>query len=387
MSTERLCDPRAQRIRERLSQVLAVLGVSEPASGDGDDLDQSLQCIDTLEAECVRIRAGEDHATERFAELSGMITSIVAFDYSKRVSLTDKGDIFDSFAAYLNMLVEELSSSTVSKAYVSNIIESMSALVLVVDEATRIKMVNATAASSCGYAQSELIGQPISALFPEVDMQVVIRDGNALHLETSCRTKGGAAFQVFLSASLMRNRKREVEGVVCIARDLTESKRAENEQDRMREAMRRQAILLEELSTPIIPISEDILVMPLVGSMDQDRARSMCETLLRDVVQRQARVVIMDITGVRVMDEPSIQGIVNAAQGLRLIGADVVLTGVQPGVAATLVGLDLGMHGIVTGGSLQNAIADTLRRLGGASPSHGRNAGHSGAGGRSRAPK
>jgi rsbT co-antagonist protein RsbR len=344
--------------------LIAALAAPAPAPDDEDDLDQSIRCLDALEAELTRVRAGEAHAAQRFADLSDMIAAIVAFDYSKRVELTEKDDIFDGFAVFLNMLVEELSVSTVSTAYVNNIIESMSALVLVLDEQARIKTVNDAVTSLCGHARSELLGQPIQQVFPDVDVAVVLRDGVAIHLETSGRTKAGASFPALFSASLMRNRKRQIEGIVCIGRDLTESKRAEEERLRMRDAMQRQAILVEELSTPLIPITDDVVVMPLVGTMDQQRAERVCEALLRGVVERRAKAAIIDVTGVRAVDRPGLEGIVSAAKGLRLVGAEVILTGIRPEVAAILMSLDVDLRGIVTSGSLQSAIVDLLRRFG-----------------------
>lgn len=357
-------DPRIKEVWERLSSLITTFGAPASAPGGRDDLDRAIRCLDALEAELTRVRAAEDHARQRFAELSEMIAAIVAFDYSKRVSLTEKDDIFDGFAVFLNMLVEELAISTVSTAYVSNIIESMSALVLVMDEKATIKTVNEATTSASGYSKDRLIGQPITVLFPDVDVAPVIRDGATLNLETLGRTSEGAALPVFFSASLMRNRKRQIEGVVCVARDLTEIQRDEHERLHMREAMQRQTILLEEMSTPLIPVTDEVVVMPLVGTMDHERAKRMCEALLQGVVSRRAKAAIIDVTGLRSVDELGVQGLVNAAQGLRLVGAEVVLTGIRPEVALILTRLGVDLRGITTSGSLQSAIVEILRRLG-----------------------
>jgi rsbT co-antagonist protein RsbR len=73
-------------------------------------------------------------------------------------------------------------------------------------------------------------------------------------------------------------------------------------------------------------------------------------------------MAIIDITGVHVMDQPAVQGIISAVQCLRLVGAEVMLTGVQPQVAAALVDLNMDLSGIKTSRSLQSAIVEALRR-------------------------
>jgi rsbT co-antagonist protein RsbR len=148
---------------------------------------------------------------------------------------------------------------------------------------------------------------------------------------------------------------------VCLLRDLTQAKRMEEERWRLREAIQRQAIVLEELSTPLIPLTDEVLVMPLIGSLDEQRIAQLTETLLRGVVYRQARVAIVDITGVRTIDEQAILGINRAVQAVRLVGAGVVLTGISPDVASTLVQLEVDLTGVVTFGSLQRGIVYAMQ--------------------------
>jgi rsbT co-antagonist protein RsbR len=363
MSTPPPRDPRIEKIHERLSRMAAALGAPVPLSKDRDEVDQSLEYIEALEAELLRMRADASHAARRLADMSSVITAIVAFDYSKRVPFTERDDIFDGFAVYLNTLVDDLAASTVSKDYVSNIIESMSDLLLVFDEHGHIKMVNEAAVSLCGYTKSELVGRPIDLLFSDVDIAAIVRSAAVIQQETWCRTKAGSTFLVSFSASVMRNRRRALDGVVCVARDLTVARRAEADRLRMQEAIQRHAILAEELSTPLIPISDDIIVMPLIGSLDQSRATRMCEALLDGVVGQRARIVIIDVTGVRAVDAQAVEGIVNAAQALRMVGAEVVLTGIRPDIAVTLVGLGVDLRGIATSGSLQSAVIAAMSRL------------------------
>ncbi|MGQ9925892.1 MAG: STAS domain-containing protein [Chloroflexaceae bacterium] len=118
---------------------------------------------------------------------------------------------------------------------------------------------------------------------------------------------------------------------------------------------------LRELSTPLIPITDDVVIMPLIGTIDSGRAQLVMETLLDGVAQRQARLVILDITGVPVVDSQVAQALIQAAQAVKLLGARVMLTGIQPQIAQTLVHLGVDLSGIQTQSSLQAGIAAALR--------------------------
>ena len=118
---------------------------------------------------------------------------------------------------------------------------------------------------------------------------------------------------------------------------------------------------LRELSTPLIPITDDVVIMPLIGTIDSGRAQLVMETLLDGVAQQQARLVILDITGVPVVDSQVAQALIRAAQAVKLLGARVMLTGIQPQIAQTLVHLGVDLSGIQTQSSLQAGIAAALQ--------------------------
>jgi rsbT co-antagonist protein RsbR len=349
-------------VQDRLVQMLAVLGISAPVTeGAGED-EKTQACLDALDAEIHRMRAEAGRVNRSIAELSDVIAGFVAFDYSRRASFSGHHDALDGLAVCLNVLAEELGSSMVSKAYVSNIIESMADLLFVLDKSGNIKIANAAASRLSGYKKDELIGKPIGLLFPDIRADDILAQATVHRDEISCFIKSGRADIFSLSAAVMTNRRGEIEGIVCVARDLTEAKRSEEERIKTAEAIQRQAFLLQELSTPLIPITDHVLVMPLIGPIDQARAQAMCEALLHGVVSRQARMAIIDITGVRVVDELAIHGIIRAVQAVRLVGADVMLTGVRPQVAAALTHLEMDLSGLKTAPSLQSAVAAVLRR-------------------------
>ncbi|MCK6591062.1 MAG: PAS domain S-box protein [Polyangiaceae bacterium] len=149
----------------------------------------------------------------------------------------------------------------------------------------------------------------------------------------------------------------ERQQIYATARDITQQRAAE-------ETIRRQAAALMELSTPLIPISDHVLVMPLVGTMDTLRAKQVLDTLLEGVGRSRAEVAILDITGVSVVDTQVASALIMAARAVRLLGGEVVLTGIRPDVAATLVGLGADLSGIATCGTLQAGIGYAIRAAG-----------------------
>ena len=127
------------------------------------------------------------------------------------------------------------------------------------------------------------------------------------------------------------------------------------------EIIRVQAATLDQLSTPLIPISDTVVVMPLIGTMDARRTEQVLETLLQGLSDSQADIAILDITGVGVVDTQVAQGLIRAAQAAQLLGARVVLTGIRPEIAQTLVGLGIDLSTIVTHSTLQNGIASVMK--------------------------
>lgn len=166
------------------------------------------------------------------------------------------------------------------------------------------------------------------------------------------------------SQELMERNRQLQENLAERQRKEAALRQAEEERLKLQDEMiRMQAAALEQLSTPLIPISDDILVMPLIGTIDSRRAQKIMETLLQGLVAHQARAAILDITGVPVVDSAVAQGLLRAAQAAQLLGAHVVLSGIRPEVAQTLVGTGANLRGIVTYSTLQQGISATLARL------------------------
>jgi PAS domain S-box-containing protein len=121
--------------------------------------------------------------------------------------------------------------------------------------------------------------------------------------------------------------------------------------------MREREQALEEISTPVVPVLEGVLVLPLIGSLDSVRTERATRAALTEVTRQGARVCIIDITGARMVDSHAVANLTSLVQALKLVGADAFITGVGSQVAQTLVGLGLDMRGLRTYRTLAQALA------------------------------
>ena len=125
------------------------------------------------------------------------------------------------------------------------------------------------------------------------------------------------------------------------------------------EAVETQRQLLEtvrKLGTPVIPVMKGIIVMPLIGTIDAQRAQQITRSLLRGIETHRARVALIDITGVPTVDTQVASYLLQAITSVRLLGAEPVLVGIRPEIAQTLVGLGVDLSGIVTRSDLQSGV-------------------------------
>ncbi len=147
--------------------------------------------------------------------------------------------------------------------------------------------------------------------------------------------------------------------------DITLRQRAEEalrEHELQQQVIEAQQAALRELSTPLMPIAEGVVVMPIVGAIDTRRAQQIMETLLEGIATYSADIAILDITGVRVVDTQVAGALIRAAQAARMLGARVVLSGISAEIAQTLVHIGAEMREMVALRSLQQAVAYALEQ-------------------------
>ena len=119
-----------------------------------------------------------------------------------------------------------------------------------------------------------------------------------------------------------------------------------------------------ELSTPVVELWDRVLTLPLIGTLDSARAQEVMENLLQTILERQAEVVIMDITGVGTVDTQVAQHLLRAAAAVRLMGAECIISGISPMIAQTMVQLGIDVGTVSTRSSIRTALADALKTVG-----------------------
>ncbi len=121
-----------------------------------------------------------------------------------------------------------------------------------------------------------------------------------------------------------------------------------------------QKVALQELSASLIPVVDKVSIMPLVGTIDTERAKLIMENLLEGVVQQRAEVVLLDITGVPVVDTMVAHHIIQAADAVRLVGAKCMLVGIRPEIAQTIVALGINLSDFTTTSTLRRGMQEAL---------------------------
>jgi rsbT co-antagonist protein RsbR len=136
---------------------------------------------------------------------------------------------------------------------------------------------------------------------------------------------------------------------------------------------------IRELSTPVLQLRERLLILPIIGIIDSMRAKQLTDGMLRSIRDNRARIVVMDITGVAAVDSKVANHLIQAVAAARLMGANVIVTGVSADVAQSLVALGVDLRSIRTMNDLQGGLEEAERMLGykvvyadGAAPTFGR---------------
>lgn len=128
--------------------------------------------------------------------------------------------------------------------------------------------------------------------------------------------------------------------------------------------IKRQQEELLELSTPVVELWDNIVALPLIGTLDSARTQVVMENLLQKIVENEAMIAIIDITGVPTVDTLVAQHLLKTVAAARLMGADCIISGMRPQIAQTIVHLGVNLSDVVTKATLADAFAVALQRTG-----------------------
>jgi rsbT co-antagonist protein RsbR len=143
-----------------------------------------------------------------------------------------------------------------------------------------------------------------------------------------------------------------------------DTQRYERELEAQLATIEKQRAAIKELSTPMIEVWAGVLCVPIVGVIDSSRAAEMTSALLATVVEKKVRFTIIDITGIEAMDTRATDHFLRMARSVRLLGAECVLSGINPNVARSIIHMGVELSGIQTYRSLRDALQHHVRRRG-----------------------
>lgn len=190
---------------------------------------------------------------------------------------------------------------------------------------------------------------------------VPLRRALAGHLEHSTAEVHGVVWDTWQIP--VRDARDEVTSVVCVSLDVTEAQRAAKLLTERLELIERQQRVIRALSSPIIEVWDRVLAVPMLGVVDSGTAAEVMDALLAQISAKRARFAVLDLTGVQVVDTGTAGHLLKLIHAIRLLGAEGILTGIQPAVAQTMVTLGLELTGIVTLGRLSDALQFCIERM------------------------
>lgn len=257
------------------------------------------------------------------------------------------------------------------------IIDTLTDPIFVKDLEHRWIAFNEAFCNHVGYPRGVLLGKSDFEFWPEEEAKVfweyddlVFSSGQPNENEELATRPNGDTRTIWTRKYPLRDDAGRVIGLCGIVSDVTEMKRRLVAAERLEAENRAQLgiieaqrTLLETLAVPVVRIWEGVLLLPLVGALNQERAEGVTESVLAAIVRAGARFVIIDVTGVPLIDTMAADALLRTVRSAALLGCESVLVGIGPAAAQTLIALDVDLGRITTRGSLERGLEYALGRL------------------------
>jgi PAS domain S-box-containing protein len=245
-----------------------------------------------------------------------------------------------------------------SEARLKLVVDHAADTLLVYDASGALVDVNRAAVESLGASREELLAGNLTDIQVAASAAGVAREiaalqgGARLTSEAVYRRRDGTTFPVEVRTVLFELDGREL--VLAMARDITERQRAEAAVQ----------ATLRAMSTPILEVWEGVVLLPVIGMVERERAARMREALLDTIAATRARVAILDLTGVTEVDDTTAGHLIDIARAAALLGSKCLVSGISPVIARTLVELGVDARGLVAFGTLRSALRHALLEQG-----------------------
>ena len=233
-----------------------------------------------------------------------------------------------------------------------SVIDAFSDPIFVKDRAHRFITVNRACCSLIGVSYDDAVGRTDADFFPPETVEVfwrvddwVIQNAKPHEQEEDITSSGGGGEvrRILTRKFPLMDAKGEVTGLCGIITDVTHLRRREQRAEQIEAGLEekeslieRQGSLLEQLAVPVIQLWEGILLVPLIGAIDERRAARILESLLPAIVQARAKFVLIDVTGVAAMDAAIAGYLGRTARASELLGCESIVVGIRPEIARTL---------------------------------------------------
>lgn len=256
-----------------------------------------------------------------------------------------------------------------TQSLLRGILDNAPLMLLATDCDDRVVLVGRETARRSGLSADDALGRDISEVVADAaavreQAAAVRRTGQVQVLEQSVTTPDGDLQVHIITRFPIRDPAGAVIAVGSMAADVSDLRRAETERARLQqEALAAQEAALAELSTPVVPIADGALAVPLVGALDRQRMARTADILLGRLGQSDSRLVLIDLTGIRTVEAASLDELSRTIRAARLLGVEIVLTGTQPSVARTLIQLGVQLPPVTILQTLQHGVEYALARL------------------------
>jgi rsbT co-antagonist protein RsbR len=237
--------------------------------------------------------------------------------------------------------------------------------IILLDPQGRVLTWSGAAERLKGWKASEIIGQHFSRFYTAEDIEKgktetelrVAAKGGRFEDEGWRVRKDGTRFWANVTITALRDKGGALRGFGKVTRDLTERRISE-------EKIKQQAQEIFDMAVvPVVQVWEGIVLVPLIGTLDSQRTQQLMERLLHRVTETGSPVALLDITGVPTIDTQTAQHLIETISAVRLLGAEVILTGVRPSIAQTLVHLGIDLSNVITRASLAAGLRMALSIL------------------------
>ncbi|MEO0294104.1 MAG: PAS domain-containing protein [candidate division WOR-3 bacterium] len=261
----------------------------------------------------------------------------------------------------IEKLRKENEELKLDRSLLNSLLEHLPDNIYFKDKESRFVRVGKACATYLGFkSPEEMIGKTDFDIFDEAharpafeDEQEIIRTGKPIRKEEKEVYPDGREKWVETVKLPRYDEKGNIIGTFGISKDITERKLWEAEREAKLKAQKEELL---ELSTPVIDVWEGVLTVPILGSLDSERASRISEALLTQIVEKRAEVAIIDISGITAVDSAVADHLIRTAKAVRLVGAEAILTGIGVEIAQTIADLGIDLSGLKTLSTLREGL-------------------------------